>query len=285
MTRAPVLVTGVPRSGTTWLARELAGSPGACLGGREPMNPRGRQYALAGTLAGWARLDRPTARQRRALASAYRGTNPRVLSRYGHRQWAAPLPWTRVVVKDPFALLSLPVVADVTGARAVLVYRHPAAVLTSYRRMGWSPDLAELGGVLETTGARGPDGEELVLPRPGEVGEAGAMAAFWHVLHALVLADLPRVPGLVVVHHEEVAATDGAVLAALRHELGLAAPPERPGPTTTRTTDAAALHRFDRAPAEAATAWHGQVGDEELAVVEALTAATRARLDALRLRP
>ena len=52
----PILVTGVPRSGTTWLARLLAGSPGTALAGREPMNPRGRQYALGGTLTGWARL-------------------------------------------------------------------------------------------------------------------------------------------------------------------------------------------------------------------------------------
>ena len=46
----PILVTGVPRSGNTWLARLLATSPGTAMAGREPMNPRGRQYALGGTL-------------------------------------------------------------------------------------------------------------------------------------------------------------------------------------------------------------------------------------------
>lgn len=290
--RAPVLVTGVPRSGTTWLARELAASPGTALGGREPINPRGRQHALAGTLDGWARLTTPTARQRRALALAYRGADPRVFSRYGHRQWAAPLPWTRVVVKDPFALLSLPAVVATTGARPVLVLRHPAAVLGSYRRMGWSPDLEELAGVLAAAGdVRDPAGEPLHLPAPGTVGEAEAMASFWHVLHALALADAASLPGLVVVDHEDVAAADGCVLAALRADLGLAAPADTPADTPAAptgsagdTSDAGDLHRLDRSPEQAATAWRAHVDPEELAVVERVTASTRARLAELRLR-
>ena len=61
--RRPILVTGVPRSGTTWLARWLAAGAGMALPGREPMNPHGRSYALAGTLTGWVRLSEPTPRQ------------------------------------------------------------------------------------------------------------------------------------------------------------------------------------------------------------------------------
>lgn len=47
----PILVTGAPRSGTTWLAQMLATAPRTVLSGREPMNrgrepmkPHGRQY-------------------------------------------------------------------------------------------------------------------------------------------------------------------------------------------------------------------------------------------------
>ena len=90
----PILVTGVPRSGTTWLARLLALSPATALAGREPMNPRGRQYALGGSLDGWARLTDPSPYQRFLLRSAYRGWNPMVYSRFGTRQWAGPLPQT-----------------------------------------------------------------------------------------------------------------------------------------------------------------------------------------------
>ena len=154
-TRPPILVTGVPRSGTTWLARVLATADRVALAGREPMNPRGKQYALAHTLGGWTRLEDPSSRQRWALRTAYRGLNPWLYSRYGRRQWAAPLPWTRLVVKDPFAMLSLPAVVSVTGARAVFLYRHPGAVLASYRRMGWRPDLDELRPLVERLDASG----------------------------------------------------------------------------------------------------------------------------------
>ncbi len=99
--RRPVLVTGVPRSGTTWLARELAAARGAALPGKEPMNPRPGQFALAGTLTGWTRLEHPTPAQVATLRRVYRGREPRVLSRYGVKQWAAALPGTTTVVKEP----------------------------------------------------------------------------------------------------------------------------------------------------------------------------------------
>jgi len=142
--RVPLLVTGMPRSGTTWLARLLASARGTALTGREPMNPRGRQYALAGTLSGWARLTTLSRKQEAALSRAYAGRTPWVYSRYGHRQWAALVPRTRIVVKDPFAMLSIPAIHRVTTAQPVLIYRHPGAVLTSYQRMGWAPDVEEL---------------------------------------------------------------------------------------------------------------------------------------------
>ncbi len=86
--------------------------------GREPMKHAG-QFRLAGTLQAWSQLDEPTGRQRRALWRSYRGLEPRMYGRLGVRSWAAPLPWTTVVVKDPFALLALPTVIATTQARPV----------------------------------------------------------------------------------------------------------------------------------------------------------------------
>lgn len=82
----PVLVTGMPRSGSTWTARLIATAHRASLPGREPMNARNRQYALAGTLDGWTRLGSLSARQSIALRASYAGVNPFTFSRYGtHR--------------------------------------------------------------------------------------------------------------------------------------------------------------------------------------------------------
>lgn len=278
--RPPVLVTGVPRSGTTWLARRLAGSPGTALTGREPMNPRGHQYALAGSLQGWTRLSEPTRRQRLALVSAYRGLNPFVYSRYGHRQWAAPWPGTRIVVKDPFALLSVPAVRSTTGATPVLVYRHPAAVLASYRRMGWTADLGEVATAL----GRAPEPCPQDLQATPGAEDAWAMAQFWTLLHTRALADLDGVDGAVIVSHEAVATGGDAAMHTLFDRLDLTWKPEdaptQPAVPEQREADPHALHNFDRAPETVASSWRARVSPAELELVELAAEATLRELEA-----
>jgi hypothetical protein len=277
----PLLVTGVPRSGTTWLARQLAGSPGAALTGREPMNPHPGQYALGGTIDAWARLQHPTSRQERALRRAYRGLTPRLYGRYGHRQWAAPWPGTRIVVKDPFAVLSIGAVRRVTGALPVLVYRHPGAVLASYRRMGWSPDVTEIMAAVPGARASG----------AGLPGEAPVLAWFWATLNDVALADLADIPDAVVVAHEELAAGGEDAMARLFLACGLGRPPRsgaggptreparpgraaRPGPNARGKT----LHRLDRPASEVAGAWRSGIGEDDLAAMDALVGPTLAAL-------
>lgn len=285
---APILVTGVPRSGTTWLARWLAGSPGAALAGREPMNTRTpRQYALAGTIDGWARITHPTAKQVRALRLTYRGLHPAVYSRYGFRQWAAPWPGTRLVMKDPFALLSIPAIVDHTGARPVLVYRHPGAVLASYRRMGWEPDLAEVQKLVEEARAGGgPDLPD--LPGPGETSLAEAMGRFWAALHDLALADTAGLDQLVVVSHQELASSGPAGGRTLAERLDLAwtasmeAELDKEG--SVKETSPTTLHNFDRAPAQVAESWRAKLSADDVETIERVTAPTRAALDGVRLR-
>ena len=285
----PILVTGVPRSGTTWLARLLAQSPGTALAGREPMNPRGRQYALGGTLHAWVRLTEPTSRQRRLLRAAYRGWNPMVYSRFGSRQWAGPLPWTRVVVKDPYALLSMPAVVAATGATPVLVYRHPGAVLASYRRVGWQPRFDEVASIVGEE--KGEQAKALGLELPeGPVGNepvsARDMGAFWSVLHELALADAAS-SGAVVVSHAEIAAGGEEAGRALADRLRLrwsAAMAAELTKESSQATVGARLHNFHRAPAAVAEEWRTQLEDGETDAIEQVSAATLAKVEVARFR-
>ncbi len=290
-----ILVTGVPRSGTTWLARLLATAPGTAMTGREPMNPGARQYSLGGTLDGWSRLQQPSPKQQRALRSAYRGVNPFVYSRYGRRQWAAPFARTRVIMKDPFAMLSIAAIRRVTGARAVLIYRHPGAVLASYRRMGWTPDLDQIAPILR----RNPDQAvdlDLARSEPGHpTSEAAEMGLFWAGLHVLALDDLATTDTIVLAHDE--IATKGADAAhRLFDELGLGwnassarefSGDDRGGAgaaTSTPQPSDHTLHHFDRAPAAVAHAWREQLTRDEIEEIEEVAGPTLARLDAARFR-
>lgn len=270
-----VLVTGVPRSGTTWLARELARSRGAGLAGREPMNPRGGQFALDGTLTGWAELDQLSPHQETVLRRCYAGREPRVLSRYGERQLRAVLPWTTTVVKDPFALLSLPVVVRVTGAVPVVLYRSAVSVLASYRRMGWRADTAEVRAL-----SGGPTGLE-------PVDDVEAMGEFWNELHRRVLARLSEVPGAVVVSHGELLAAgpEGIDLVARRCGLGPRRAPSRSSrrSATRRGGTSTQLHDFDRTPEQVSQGWRSRVDADEAARLQDMTNEVAARLDAVRV--
>ena len=258
--------------------------------GREPMNPRGRQYGLAGTLSGWVRLRELTDKQRRALRLSHRGLTPMVYGRYGRRQWAAPLPGTRIVVKDPFAMLSMPAVIRVTGATPVLVYRHPAAALASYRRLGWEPDLDELRALVRSYQLEGhPIGPSAGdLPRPGQVSAPEAMGRFWATLYTMALGDAGDCPGLIVVSHEEAAGGGRSAVDVLFDALGLrwsaATAAELAGRVRSTTDAGTRLHRLDRDPSAVARSWRSAVSDAEMAAIEAVTEDARRRLDDVRLR-
>lgn len=277
----PILVTGVPRSGTTWLARLLADSPGTCEPGREPMNPRGRQHALGGTLSRWSRVSSLSTRQAIALRTAYQGVNPWTFSRFGHHQVGALRPNSRIVVKDPFALLSLPHIVDVTHARVVLVYRHPGAVLASYRRMGWSVDLRELITSLVAdewaTERRWDLIDDLQMARSRD--DAEQMATFWNVLHVLALEDLPA--GSVIVSHRDLAAGGVNRASPLFEELGLQltdAVRDQLSQSTATADDARQLHRLDRSPAHVAESWRNDVDRVTVRTLEDLAAESIDRL-------
>jgi hypothetical protein len=263
---APLLVTGMPRSGTTWLARLLSCAAGTALAGREPMNPRGSQYALGGTLDGWTRLREPSRQQRRRLHTAYRGLNPLVYSRYGNRQWAAPLPSTRMIVKDPFALLSLPMLTSVTGALPVIVYRHPGAMLASFRRVGWAANPVELQQLERIPSTHG--GGATRWP----ADEVGNLGATWAALYRMALEDLSSLPAAMVVSHEELATGGESAAKALFAAVSLTWSDSAArffGGGAASAENSSALHNLDRSPAVVANAWRAKVDAGDVAVLEA----------------
>lgn len=267
-----VLVTGLPRSGTTWLARSLAAAPRTSMPGREPMNPRGRQFALGNRLDGWVRREAFQAEEAELLRRCYAGREPRMFSRYGIRQWRAPLPGTRVIIKDPFALLSLAAISGTTGAQPVLVYRHPAAVLASYRRMGWTADTEELAA--------------LGAPRPEGAADADAMAAMWTWSHQVAIADLIRTPGALVVSHAALTAggTDAVGFLASRLGLGvLGSQRSRGRSASIASPRGGQLHDFDRSPSDIDARWRANVNAEELARLETATHSVWEQLEARQL--
>jgi hypothetical protein len=250
------------------------------------MNPRGRQFALGGTLSGWTRLgDDVTTRQRRTLRRVYQGREPRVYSRYGVRQYSAALPQVRVIVKDPFALLSLPVVTEVTGAVPVVLFRHPGALLHSYRRMGWRPAVDENRrlGITARDVPPPPSGAD---PHQVEV-----MAWFWSACYDNVLDDLDRTPAAVLVDHAELATGGDPALSTVMTTVGIAGQrleqTRAHAPATVllgrRRSTKPTLHNFQRSASEVAEGWRETFTSREVELLDRLAGPTWAALRSRRL--
>jgi len=244
--------------------------------GREPMNPRAGQFGLAREASQWTRWTEAPPRARRILRATYRGWEPRAYGRLGSRQWRAPLPGTRIIVKDPFALLSVAAVVEATGAVPVVVYRRPEAVLASYRRMGWRADVAEFMALGAT------------IPAGSSDDDVAAMAAFWTFGYETVLDDLDRaVPGAVVVSHEELTRGGASAQRVLLDAIGLDRAPVPDPPDTDGGNRSEVrqdrLHNLERSPEEVMSGWQERITEPEGRMLAGATDETLARLATRRL--
>ena len=267
----PILVTGVAPFRHHVGSQVAAKSPGTALAGvgaDESARPSGTPWAGLSTAGPGYRVHAPTAIP---PAAAYHGWNPMVYSRSGSRQWAGPLPSTRLVVKDPYALLSMPAVARATGATPVLVYRHPGAILTSYRRVDWRPRLDELALLAQEARSTSDTLDLPEIPDSGDASSAEEMGVFWSVLHELALRDAAAC-GALIVSHAELAS--GGVSAArrlasiLEPQWSAAMGEEFGDKSSAEVADPAKLHNFDRSPASVADEWRSKLADDDVRTIE-----------------
>ncbi|MEV4566881.1 sulfotransferase [Nonomuraea sp. NPDC049419] len=214
-----VLVTGLPRSGTSWTGRMLAAG-GELIYVNEPLNPQhppGRcpgvlaaqvthrfQYICDSNSASWLPAFRDTAALRyRWLAELRANHSPYDLARlvrYGTAFTFGRLTGRRALLDDPFAVLSAEWFARRLECRVIALVRDPVSFVASWQRLGWSVSLDELltqpllvrdhPEVLELRGLAG---------SPDRVATA---AALWRVTTGV----LRRTPGILVVSYESLAA-------------------------------------------------------------------------------
>lgn len=163
---APILVTGLGRTGTTWVGRML------CLSGElhylhepfgfytsharwpAPRLPSRSFYICRDNEADYypiaadvVRMKYPL-RNRLAEVRAEPGNSPLQPFKRGHallvreylRALRARLRGAAPLVKDPGAFFSAPWLAERFGLRVVVTVRHPAAVASSIKRLGWKAD-------------------------------------------------------------------------------------------------------------------------------------------------
>jgi Sulfotransferase family len=157
--RRPILVTGMHRSGTSWLGMMLCAS-GVLINVGEPLKPSNRRTIFRSKIPYWynyiteanegdflgfykdavAFHPHPThdLRRMRSPRDAFR-----LASRLGSYALGRAQK-RRLLIKDPFAVFSFEWFVRRLDADIVIIIRHPAAVVSSLKRLGYSFDLTEL---------------------------------------------------------------------------------------------------------------------------------------------
>jgi hypothetical protein len=156
---APILVTGLHRSGTTWVGRMLALS-GQLAYISEPLNVYHRRGVMDAPVAHWYHY--LCADNEGDLLPAFRQTlqlryrlGREILSLRSPKDFLrmlrdagvfalGRLRGQRPLLKDPFAIFSAEWFAERMGCEIIIVLRHPAAFVSSLKRLEWSFDFSDL---------------------------------------------------------------------------------------------------------------------------------------------
>jgi len=157
--RRPILVSGLHRSGTTWIGRMLAFS-GELAYVSEPLNVHHRPGVLSSPVKHW--YSYISSQNEGEYLAAFEKT---LQLRYGIWKELFSLrslhdllrmlrdafifgrgriTRQRVLLKDPFALFSVPWFAEGLDCEVVIAIRHPAAFVSSLKRLDWSFDFGDL---------------------------------------------------------------------------------------------------------------------------------------------
>jgi hypothetical protein len=232
----PILVTGAPRSGSTWVGNVLALDkrtgyvhepfnkwcpPGLCRAGLTHF-----AYVTEANEAPYLEPLGDTLSWRYSAAAELRALRgPRGLARLARdfayfeamRQRRA-----RVVLKDPLAIFSADWLASRFGARVVVIIRHPASFVASMRAAGFVMHFSVLANqprLIEERLAPFAAAIAAAARRPSDSVEANTL--LWNVLHHHIGRLRQEHPDWIFVRHEDLSNDPAGGFAELFARLGL----------------------------------------------------------------
>ncbi|WP_326599678.1 sulfotransferase [Streptomyces sp. NBC_01803] len=307
----PILITGLPRSGTSWVGKMLQAG-GEVVYVNEPLNPSrppGRspgvlnasvthafQYICEDNEAPWLRAFGDTTRLRyRTLAELRANRALPDLARLAKNASAftvGRVRGRRALLDDPYAVLSAAWFARRLGAVAIVLIRDPVTWSGSWRKLGWTTYFHELlEQPLLMRDLLGEHADEL-RALVGSQDELAKNAALWRVTYDAIDAMRKDVESLHVVRYEDLAGDPETGFGELYGTCGLtwdasarqavrAATQAENAPTRAMSWSLrGGLSRTAYQPMDSKAAlvtYRERLTEEEIARVKELTADVRAR--------
>lgn len=239
-TQPGLLVTGLPRSGTSWVGKMVEASRQVVYV-NEPLNlrhPPGRspgvldadathrfQYICADNEGPWLPAFRRTLALRygigRELRRNHKPYDIARMAKYATAFAAGRLRGRRAMLDDPYALLAAPWLAERFGVRTVVLVRDPVSLVGSYRKLGWFIHPDELLG--QPLAIRDLLGDHADALREAAAGDdrIGATAVLWRAVYDVVDKVHRHVPGITVRRYEDFALAPVEEFGSLYDHFGL----------------------------------------------------------------
>ena len=234
-TLAPILVTGTHRSGTTWIGKML-GADSCTAYISEPLNVLHRPGVFRARVKHWYQYI--CADNENEYLPAFND-----LLEFDYHLWDeirsirsrrdflrmgrdflifynGLMRGQRALIKDPFAVFSMDWFAKCLKGRVVVAVRHPAAFVSSLKRLNWPFDFQDLlDQPLLMRDHLEPYRRQMEAAKTDDV--IGQSALLWNLIYRSVHTTLEQNPDIVAVRHEDLSLEPVSGYRDLYQKLGL----------------------------------------------------------------
>jgi len=231
----PILITGMPRSGTTWVGRIISNAPSVGYV-HEPFNITRGRCACGIYFDKWFYYINSENEERfhkhiehvvgsstnrfkllNVVFDLRRTKSLRPAKTYIKQLWA-----TRAVVKDPLAACSTAWMSSTFNMNAIVMVRHPAAVVSSYKKLGWSHPFSHfLAQPLLMRDYLNPFADEIREFVHGDPDIVDQAALLWKLIYYVLQKQSALHDEWIILRYENLSANVEAGFRALFQKLGL----------------------------------------------------------------
>jgi hypothetical protein len=234
---APILITGAHRTGTTWVGKVLAEDSQIAYVS-EPLHLNHSPGVLSEPVYGWYQYICDENGDR--FLDAYGDT-----IQFRYKIWKAiqhingiksagkvvidqasflanRLQKKRILLKDPFAIFSVPWFIDRLNTKTVIMVRHPLSFISSLHRLGWCFDFNDLlNQPLLMQDYLEPFREEMIQANRSKEDIVAQGILLWRIIYSIVGSYIDRKFDVLIVRHEDISMMPEKKFSDIKDYLGI----------------------------------------------------------------
>lgn len=261
----PIFLTGLPRSGTTWIASVMNTALGIKYF-HEPFNSDNHPNLAPPRLQFLQASDR-NEQFSDYYRAAFQGKcrEPLMLSQLSgiYKKWIG-FPG-QILIKDVHTYLALDWIDYHINPKIVIIIRHPCAVADSWHRLCWKPENAAFNRIIEQPKLMNFHLKEFEAILLSAKSFWEVMGAFWGACYSVILRQKENHPDWIIVKHEDICKDPENQFKELFDKLNLKWTKKTEKILTNSTTrDSGQAYETQRITSREADKWKRRLQPEEI---------------------